>query len=586
MLPVVTWVLPMETSMLPVVTWMFPMETSMLPMETSKSPAVTWELPVVTCAAAGAGAGAKRHNPLMRSPLLLLALFLPCACTSTDSTSSPDDASSEDATSDSGQIRVDAEAGVDAGKDAGRDSTGSGDVGDTGVTIDGGAEPAMVTASFSPSTASFLNPERGWMQGDGIRFTAGEDYSAFRSQGYTLVYGEGRLDAFRTTKTIDTAYTSAFDAALGKIRDAGVKVVLRFTYNDPNEGSTQDAALDVIQAHVAQLAPIVNKNLDVVALWQAGFIGQWGEWHDSTNGNDNPTSRKAVVDALLGALGPDRMIQVRTPMFKADWFPTALTPSQAFDGSEQARIGHHNDCFLDGDDDSGTYATPIDTWKKYVADDTQFTPHGGETCALAAGRTDCTSAQAEMKLLHTSFLNNHWNPSVIDGWTSGGCYDAIGDTMGYRIALSQFAYSGAVRPGGVLRVHVELQNVGWAAPFNTRDVRLVLTNGTTTSSSEMSPAGSSAAGIDWRSWSPSKPVAFDARFRIPATLAAGTYSLALWFPDASDAIRDRPEYAVRLANDGVWDDAHGWNVVTKTFTVDPKATGSYDPTASEFAVIP
>jgi hypothetical protein len=317
----------------------------------------------------------------------------------------------------------------------------------------------------------------------------------------------------------------------------------------------------------------------VVAVWQAGFIGQWGEWHDSTNGNDTPTARKAVVDAVLGVLPSTRTTQVRTPMFKADWFPAALDASHAFDGSEQARIGHHDDCFLDGADDAGTYASPIDTWKGYVADDTRFTPHGGETCALSAGRTDCAPAQAEMKLLHTSFLNNHWYPGVVDGWKSGGCYDAIGDAMGYRIALSKVIWSEKTRPGGALALHVELQNMGYASAYNPRAVRVVLTNASTTKSAVL-------PSIDWRTWSPGAPVAFDAKLRIPATLPAGSYSIALWLPDDADAIRDRAEYAVRFANDGVWDDAHGWNVVTTTFAVDPSASGSYDPSATDFAPIP
>src|SRR5262249_49601427 len=154
----------------------------------------------------------------------------------------------------------------------------------------------------------------------------------------------------------DAALLDALAANFAKVRAAGIKLVLRFNYNDGPIGAP-DAALAQIQQHVTQLAPLLAANADVIAFLQAGFIGAWGEWHSSTNGNDTTQNERAVVDALLAALPATRMIQIRTPEIVDAMFPGG--PLQdGFSGEARARIGHHNDCFLASDNDFGTYDDP------------------------------------------------------------------------------------------------------------------------------------------------------------------------------------------------------------------------------------
>ena len=490
------------------------------------------------------------------------------------------DAAIPDASVDDGSIDAGAEGGADGAR--ADDTFGTDTPRDMGTDVppgDGGPEPPLVTRAFTASSAPLLNPERGWMQGGGVAMLATDDLSKLRAEGYTLVYGDVRLDAWRTSKTLDPARLTGLDAAFASARAAGVKVVLRFSYNDPNTGPSEDAALDVVLAHLDQLAPIVRKNADVIAVWEAGFIGQWGEWHGSTNGLDTPTARKAVVDAELAALPASRAVQVRTPMFKADWFPAPLTDAQAFDGSAQARIGHHDDCFLASADDYGTYDAPVGKWMDYVAADTRFTPIGGETCAVYPAKTACDPARAEMARLHWSFLNDRYHPDVLAGWKTGGCSDDIGNRLGYRLSMTEAAWSARVRPGGVLHVTLSLSNSGYAAMFNPRGAHLALIGPSTTKPAVLPT-------IDPRRWAPGAPSTIDVRLRIPASIAPGSYRLALWLPDDAPAIHERPEYAVRLSNDGVWDEAKGWNVFAEGVAIDPAATGSVDPAAGELVALP
>jgi hypothetical protein len=527
---------------------------------------------------------------MRRIPHLYLALALlglvACGGTSGEGEGTTDSAVDDDATTLPDGARVDSATGDAARSDTPTPTDGT-TPSDTATSTDGpvdttpfdaAGEPPLSTKSFTLSTDSFLNPERGWMQGDGFPLSPTEDLSGIRGTGYSVIYGEVRLDAFRTTKTLSTKFLADLDGGFGKVRAAKLKVVLRFTYNDPNEGSTQDAALDVVLEHIKQLKDVIQKNGDVIAVWQGGFIGQWGEWHDSTNGLDTPANRKTIMDAIVAALPSGVATQIRVPMFKAAMFPTALTEAQAFDGSTQARIGHHNDCYLADDTDMGTYAAPVDTWKTYVANDTRYTPMGGETCALFPSRTDCTPAKAETKRLHWSFMNDHWSDKVVAAWKSQGCYDELGKHLGYRLGFTEAKYSSAVRPGGVLQVKLSIMNEGYAALYNSRPVFITLDDGTTLQKARL-------ATIDPRRWAPDAPATIDVRLRIPASAKPGKYKLALWMPDPATGLQSIPEYSVRLANAGVWDATKGNNVVTDALTIDASAAGAVDPSAIAFAVI-
>ncbi|MGZ3416942.1 MAG: DUF4832 domain-containing protein [Polyangiales bacterium] len=500
--------------------------------------------------------------------LVLLPTLVACSSeTASDEPTPSDGATTDSAVTDSSVSddgTTDSTIAVDAPVDVPVDTT----------PFDAAGEPPLTTKAFTLSTEAFLNPERGWMQGDGFALSPTEDLTSIRGAGYSVIYGKVRLDAYRTTKTLPAKFLTDLSGGFAKVRAAKLKVALRFVYNDPGDGSTQDAALDVVLAHITQLGDVVKANADVITVWQGGFIGQWGEWHDSTNGLDTPANRKQIIDAMMAVLPSNVPMQLRTPMFKAALFPTALTDAQAFDGSAQARIGHQNDCYLADDTDMGTYDSPVETWKTYVENDTRFTPMGGETCQLYAKRTDCMPAQAESKRLHWSFMNNHWSDKVVAAWKTQGCYEDIGKHLGYRLGLTEAQYSSAVHPGGILQVKLTIANEGYAALYNARPVFLTLDDGTTVQKAQLT--------VDARRFAPGASSIVDVRLRIPAGEKPGKYKLSLWMPDATTALQATPEYSVRLANSGVWDATKGSNLVTDALTIDAAAMGAVDPAATTF----
>jgi hypothetical protein len=112
--------------------------------------------------------------------------------------------------------------------------------------------------------------------------------------------------------------------------------------------------------------------------------------------------------------------------------------------------------------------------------------------------------------------------------------------------------------------------------YNERPVYLILAGNGAWHAARLGSA-------DPRRWEGNREVAVHASFRLPAALPAGTYRLSLWLPDAAASLRDRPEYAVRLANLGTWDPATGQNVLTELFRVDPSAPGPADPSSAALA---
>src|SRR5688572_32488614 len=131
----------------------------------------------------------------------------------------------------------------------------------------------MISHEFTESNVDFLNPERGYYVGYNLR--GGSSAASVRSGGHSLAIAIVNLQDFRD-EPLDSTLLTQLTTGFQRVREAGIKVILRFTYN---AAFTDDAPKDVVLGHIEQLAPILQANADVIAVLQAGFIGAWGEWH-------------------------------------------------------------------------------------------------------------------------------------------------------------------------------------------------------------------------------------------------------------------------------------------------------------------
>lgn len=452
------------------------------------------------------------------------------------------------------------------------DGDGPGAVGCEGA--DTACDPEEPLVDFTPSgtDAALLDPERGFF--DWIDLTAPGDLSTVRAAGFTLAYAGVVLEDYRD-RDLDDALLNSLDQGFAAVREAGIKVVLRFTYT--GEG-IDDAPLDRILAHIEQLEPTLQANADVIAVMQAGFIGAWGEWHSSTNGNDTDEARGAVLGALLDALPEERMVQVRKPDFKRRLVGGPVSEGEAWTGTDVARVGHHNDCFLASDTDMGTYdEDDVEGDKAFIAEDARYVPVGGETCAYNPPRSDCGVALAEMAELHWSFVNALYHPDVLAAWAEQGCSGEIARSLGHRLVVESAKASGAVAPGGILKLAILTRNDGWAAPYAPRGFEVALRRGATT-------LEAAVTGIEPRGWAAGTRRGVKVWLRVPADAEPGDWTLSFGLPDP--LLPDDGRYALRLAvDDASWDEAGGRVVLTDALRVDPSAAGEVDPDATTFEAV-
>ncbi|GAA5064447.1 hypothetical protein HNP84_006930 [Thermocatellispora tengchongensis] len=421
------------------------------------------------------------------------------------------------------------------------------------------------TVTYTPSTAAFANPDRGLYHHTGdcdkndFSLATLQDYRA--GQHISLVMCVFYLSEYRDAP-IGQAALDQLQQQFATVRAAGLKMILRFAYTASTDGA--DAPKDRVLAHLDQLAPYLSANADVIHVMQAGFVGAWGEWYYTQNfGNAGVVSatdwanRKAVTDKILSVLPSSRMVQLRTPAIKRTMYGTAaLSPAQAHGGSPQARLGHHNDCFLAGPDDYGTYTDPAVEYP-YLEAETTYLAMGGETCNPNPPRSDCPTALDELSRFHWTYLNTDYHTGVLSGWNSGGCLAEVGRRLGYRLTLQSGTYPATATRGGTLPVSITIKNEGWAAPVNPRNLELVLRSGTATYRLPLSG--------DPRKWLAGTTTTLSQPVTLPASMPAGSYALLLALPDPQ--LGSRPEYSIRLANTGTWEPGTGLNNLLHTITI-------------------
>jgi Domain of unknown function (DUF4832)/Domain of unknown function (DUF4874) len=470
--------------------------------------------------------------------------------------------------------------------DAGQVDAGATDAGTTDAGVADAGVPVVVTFTPMSTTTLLPNPDRGyagWAGADLIdSYDSGSVAAGFAAGNRLLSCEIDSLSAFRTS-AISATWLTAFQARLNSIRAAGMKCALNLRYDNTSAGN--DATATQIVAHLAQLKQILQANADVIPFAKAGFIGAWGEWHSSKNGNScgyNSTTPCAVAnpnrviirDAVLDAFHPLTYVHFRYPDDFALWFAAPLTLAQAFTNSTQGRAAFHNDCQVSSSNDTGTWlgvqsGQSSAQLQTMMATTTQFVPYGGEVSgSCAVPRTDCASARADFAQWHLAWLKDSIDSTDSElyrvGWTAGGCLAEIRNTMGYRVQLDQLRHPRSVSAGGTAMVTVALRNVGWARVFSPRVlvVSACLNSTCVTGSSAQDLRSVPAQGTGSTEFSVALP--------FPQGAAKGEYQLRLSAPDVWPNTANQPAFSLRFANTDsgaqAWN-AAGYLVTGSTLTV-------------------
>ena len=481
-----------------------------------------------------------------------------------------------------------------------------------------------------------LNPERGfhygsyighlpgetnvWGIGNYLREKATNGYSddwflmhtrRYNAYGITLLQASCSLTDFNG-KPISDKKLNLLQRSLNRCREAGIKVLLRFVYEkgmDRQIGPTVERIL----GHIDQLASIIQKNKDIIYVFQAGFVGAAGEWHSSANYiEEDHLQLAAIIAKELEVIPKDRMIQLRVmPKYKR-WVledtiqnnSTILDSANAFTGIPAARLGFANDGFMAEGTDGGTwpeppfYANPGNPEYDRVTMESPYMAVDGELYSGGlGGETDGVEASVNLRQHHfTSFSFrhgysgcegkhysiDHWmetpltkeqlekeNLPISDGYFQNYAgdpverteFEYIRDHLGYRIELQSARFQNQVSSNGSLPVKVELINRGFATLINPRHVYFVLIN---TSGELVLKQKTDTNPQTWQPFQPGdlnyKPLTHSIEGNISLNeMTAGEYMLGLWLPDAEESIQLDSRYAVRTANRNVpwWTTADG-----------------------------
>lgn len=422
--------------------------------------------------------------------------------------------------------------------------------------------------SYKYEASDFCNPERGSYAPLEYHFKDGNI-----PQPYTL---ERLKSARRDNCTLhylgvylcDYMESDISEEALNVLRQhfelerqAGTKVILRHAYSWNNKWPAMEPELKWILRHMEQLSPIWNEYKDVIYVFQAGFIGVYGEWHTLTNITTNE-QKGELVKKYLDLTPKDRQIAMRTPGHKRLVLKyingenyanrDTITAATAFNDSYNSRMGSHNDCVFVNGSDGGTFTSGQDI--RMIRNDSNYTSNGGESCFQDDYTyCECVYSNNHLRRFHWSYLSNHF--AIADFWKGEGCNRDLVSRIGYRLVLNGSAFYGDFTAGGDFLMKICLTNYGFASLINERNIEIII-------QAEDDPTDKYmiVSEKDPRDWKGCHHYEWHERFILPETLRAGVnYTIYLNLPDISDTLHDNPLYSVRFANKGVWDETTGYN---------------------------
>jgi len=411
--------------------------------------------------------------------------------------------------------------------------------------------------SYAVTSKNITNPERGFYHytstgsSGGYNLLSQSTLSGYRTnEKITVIQRQFFLRDFITGIPITSTYLANMQTDFNRIRTAGLKVIVRFTYTSSSSYTIFQPTKAQILAHITQLAPVLNANKDVIATIQAGFIGQYGEWYytgSSEFGTGDYTkytttqwnNRKQVLDAMISQFPQEIPLQIRYIYAK----------TQMYGSTYVGRIGFYNDAFLNSWGDSGTFLVSSSsgsnlTQQTYLSNQTATLPMSGETDGVNSPRTDCANATLEMNRYNWSLINKDYFSTVITNWQTNGCYAEMQTKLGYKFELISSTLSST-------NLLIALKNNGWANLYKTRKVYIVFVNGTNEYKYEI---GNTSNWIEGQVVNLAVPLSYP--------IPNGTYKLYLYVPDNNS---NSVNYAIQFSNVGTWLAQKGYNDLLQTY---------------------
>jgi hypothetical protein len=496
-----------------------------------------------------------------------------------------------------------------------------------------------VDHAYEADRRDFPNPERGLYEAGRIdllacgpdgSFVQGPQYRAIVDAGFTLAYDRLDLTA-QIERDFRPDELACIRTNLSALRSYGLKAVIRPQYRSRADrcpggqariGAFCDATKARAKAHMDQLAPVWEEGSDLIAYFEGGYVGDYGEQHDSEHWDFNPTDDSTCADVkeywdhLLARTPRDRFVGQREPRVQGNAacgaYADPMTARTAFDGSNNSRMHLWTDGQLKNAYNGGTYwCAPFVAEREYFDRRSDWSLGVGEmdgvagTCRIdrclgyathrrccAEPRDGCSKADlraceeldgcderasgceaAKEEFARHNYTAIRYYPprggrgrQNVDKLVAEGCWDELVKRLGYRLRLVAAKFPESIRVGEPLDAELTIVNDGFGRIYNQRPVYLVWR------SRDGSQRADVELDIDPRRWDPSTMTPahrVPIPARVPADLPAGEYEVWLWLPDQDRhgaGLRADPAYSVRFANTrgrpgdfAVWDSVLGAN---------------------------
>lgn len=288
----------------------------------------------------------------------------------------------------------------------------------------------------------------------------------------------------------------ALEAYLDAMSELKLKALLRFAYSVRSD-SVNQANQTMMLRHMEQLSPIVHKKKDIIHVYQAGFIGAWGEWHTQIY----PVDRSVIIKNILDILVPsDMYVQIRTPMYKKEYLPESHPGYKRVGFNDDALFGKTNDTWRKG---SGGWDPGTEAWEMSVRE-APYAPQDAElfwsswclqqnifcdgyygilqlseqrntTLSLLHGYKDFPDDETAMQRWKKQPITEEWlkenKITYAPGWFKNkkgqqverNVFEFVRDFLGYRIEIQNVLVK---KNDSKLSVKMNLVNHGFSAAFN------------------------------------------------------------------------------------------------------------------------
>ncbi|MDR0979066.1 MAG: DUF4832 domain-containing protein, partial [Lachnospiraceae bacterium] len=350
----------------------------------------------------------------------------------------------------------------------------------------------LIDLNYNESNLKYANPNRGFYISRHITlpeiYTEEEKLTMLKNANSDLLQGErNKLTLVTLVVTLDKTLNSpitddglqALSDFLEKYGEMGYQVIIRFNYGDrpviePDNFST-------MLKHIEQVGPILKKYADIIPVYQAGFIGAYGEWHSTIY--EGVVYENQVLDAMFENSSPLTQISIREPKDYRNYMEHVNNDEDVI-----KRFGQYNDAFLSTYSDMGTY----DNKKReedliYMESITANTFYGGEAVFRDEAYSNITNANREMRLLHTNYLNSEYDENMFEFWKSQTVteeidevfagqngFDYIFSRLGYRFVLKESRLTKTIKQGDNLHISISIENTGFGNPIGINNTYLLL----------------------------------------------------------------------------------------------------------------